>query len=444
MEPQGVALSRDDIRASYAMLRSCSAISMCRNLIRNYLFSNGIVFSHRRGRVKPDPHMQEIMNDYWLPFCEQALDAILALGIVVVRFIDIADAARVPIVLEPNTVQLKMVYNFGVRSYEVLDDQMNMVPDALVLDFFGHSPTTTGRIQSIVRSLAPEVHYINALRGTSLTMEQHRANPPILTELVDTKIDNAEGIQYDYYADGDMQDNSDANKFRRNRSNIAQLKQQQAMYDSFFAGDSENTSRAGDMLENVVSLPLGQKVVNRPANTGRTDLIAQIKNFQDIVCGVMGVPRSLIMADTRVGNDEAGTHQTFHKTILWWKQSLQNACEYLYNIIYADDIQNQLMKAMGKKRKRSGVTDVYALKKRLQVQISFPITPFMSNTELYNHYQRGVIPWEIYVDHACKNTSLPLETIPPEPKARQDAPLEDPATEAAPPREENTEENDEK
>lgn len=435
MEQQGVGISREDIEMSYAMLRTSSSLAMCRNLIRNYLFSNGIVFSHRRGRVRPDPHMQEIMSDYWLPFCEQVLDAVLATGLVVVRFIDIADAARVPVVLEPNSVQIKMVYHFGVRSYEVLDDQMNPVPDTCVLDLFGYSPTLTGRIQSIVCSLMPEIQYINTLRGTSLSMEQQRADPPILTEVVDTKIDNSEGVQYDYYADGDMQDNSDANKFRRNRSNISQLKQQQAMYDSFFAGNSRTPSRGGNVLENVVTLPIGQKAINRPAMTGRADLVVQIKNYQDVVCGVMGVPRSLIMADTRVGNDEAGTHQTFHKTILWWKKNIQNACEYLYNIIYADDIQGQLMKAMGKKRKRTGVTDVYALKKRLQVQISFPITPFMSNTELYNHYQRGVIPWETYVEHACKNTSLPMETMPPEPQARgDDGAMADSATAAAPPR----------
>ena len=158
----------------------------------------------------------------------------------------------------------------------------------------------------------------------------------------------------------------------------------------FFRGIQENRrARAGNTLENVVTLPIGQKVVNRPAMTGRADLVVQIKNFQDIVCGVMGVPRSLIMADTRVGNDEAGTHQTFHKTILWWKKNIQNSCEYLYNIIYAEDIQGQLLKAMGKKRKRAGVTDVYALKKRLQVQIAFPITPFMSNTELVQSLSTG-------------------------------------------------------
>ena len=63
-----------------------------------------------------------------------------------------------------------------------------------------------------------------------------------------------------------------------------------------------------------------------------------------------------------------------------------------------------------KKRKREmGVGAMYALKKRLQVQISFPVTPFMSNDDLYVHYQRGVMSWETYVECAARNASLPFD-----------------------------------
>ena len=191
------------------------------------------------------------------------------------------------------------------------------------------------------------------------------------------------------------------------------------MYDAFFSGDIQSPSRAGNKLENVVTLPIGQKITNIPHHTGRSDVVAQIKIFQDIVCGILGVPRSLIMSDTPHKSDSQGTHQTFMKTILWWKKNIQNACEQIYNIIYAEDVKQQLLKSMKtKKRKREmGIGDMYALKKRLQVQIIFPVTPFMDNSDLYMHYQRGVISWPTYVECASKNASLPFDVnnIPPEP-----------------------------
>jgi hypothetical protein len=69
------------------------------------------------------------------------------------------------------------------------------------------------------------------------------------------------------------------------------------------------------------------------------------------------------------------------------------------------------MKAIGKKRKKSGIEDVYALKKRLQVEIIFPISPFLTHSDLYVHYQRGVISWDTYTKHACANVSLPHEEM---------------------------------
>ena len=43
--------------------------------------------------------------------------------------------------------------------------------------------------------------------------------------------------------------------------------------------------------------------------------------------------------------------------------------------------------------------------------------PFMGNSDLFLHYQRGVINWATYVECASKNASLPfdLQNLPPEP-----------------------------
>lgn len=420
----GVFLNRQEIVASSKFLHKTPMVYTCRNILHQHLFGNGILFGHRRGRIRPDPHMQEIMSDFWLPFCKDMLDSVLTMGIVPVRVVKLEDGLCVPVVLEPECAQIKMTYAYGIREYKILDHQHEEVPGTFVLDTFGFSPTINGDIKSVVCNLIPQIKYINMMMGTALTMEQKRTEPIILTEAVDTKVDNVEGINYDYYADGDMQNTTDQNKFNRNRSNIAQLAHQQAMYDQFFSGGPE-PSTGSAVLDRVVTLPMGQRVVNRPTQTGRGDIVAQIKAFEDVVCGVMGVPRSLIMSDTPHKSDAEGTHQTFQKTVMSWKSQVQAACEQIYNIIYADSIKSQLMAAMGKKRKRKNdIADVYALKKRLQVEIVFPISPFMGAEQLFSHYQRGVLPWDTYVEHACAHACLP-HTKMPEPKQKTEAPASD-------------------
>ena len=435
----GVSIDRHGIRLNSTFLRKTPIVYTCRNVIHHHLFSNGIVFSHRRGRIKPDPHMQEIMSDFWLPFCRDLVDTVLSLGFAVVRIISLEDGLKIPVVLEPNSCRVKMLYNMGLRDYVVLDDQQNEVPETFVLDIFGFSPTPDGKLTSIMSNILPQIQYINTLRGTSLTMEQKRTNPVVMTETVDTKVDNVEGINYDYYADGDMQDTSDQNKFLRNKTSVQQLAQQQDLYDNFFS-NGQMQSRGSSALDNVVTLPLGHKIVNMPQQTGRGDLCAQIKTHDDLICAVMGVPRSLVMSDTPHKTDSEGTHQTFQKTINYWKNSTQAACEQVYNIIYAEKIKQQMMKAMGKKRKRTTVEDVYALKKRMQVEISFPVSPFIGLDQLFIHYQRGVLPWDTYVEHACAAAALPHQPMPEPTQPKESDPNSD--SNKSDPKEQNDKGND--
>ena len=231
-----------------------------------------------------------------------------------------------------------------------------------------------------------------------------------MTEAVDTKTDNVEGINYDFYADGDMQDTSSANKFNRDRTMYRHFAINNHCTTRFLPVEPRQcrwrrTFQSGECTTWVSALS------THPHKPAAVIISAQVKTFQDVVCGVMGIPKSLMMADTPHKSDEEGTHQTLKKTILTWKNNLQSICEQLYSLIYAEDIKNQLMKAIGKKRKKTRVQDVYALKKKLKVEIVFPIAPFLSHNELYIHYQRGVISWDTYTKHACAHASLPYEKL---------------------------------
>ena len=59
---------------------------MCRSIIRQYLFSNGIEFKMGKARgIRLN--IQDMMDDYWLPCCEDALDSALVLGFVVIEVV---------------------------------------------------------------------------------------------------------------------------------------------------------------------------------------------------------------------------------------------------------------------------------------------------------------------------------------------------------------------
>lgn len=58
------------------------------------------------------------------------------------------------------------------------------------------------------------------------------------------------------------------------------------------------------------------------------------------------------------------------------------------------------------------MSDMYALKKKLQVEIIFPVSPFLSIDGLHQHWERGILPWETYIQHACAVSGLPYQSMP--------------------------------
>ena len=58
--------------------------------------------------------------------------------------------------------------------------------------------------------------------------------------------------------------------------------------------------------------------------------------------------------------------------------------------------------------------------KKMSSRITFPTTPFTTNEELYNLYTQGVIEWKTYCTYISRNTSIPMDVIPPEPFTKKE------------------------
>jgi hypothetical protein len=57
------------------------------------------------------------------------------------------------------------------------------------------------------------------------------------------------------------------------------------------------------------------------------------------------------------------------------------------------------------------------------------VSPFMGHEQLYTHWQRGVLPWDTYVQHACAQACLPHQEMPePTTQTREDNSVNEDAT----------------
>ena len=421
IDPKELAVNQDEMDLVYKYYWGIPTIQMCRNMIRQHLFSNGIEFKGKSG-ANANNFSQHIMEDFWLPFCEDALDQALTYGFVVWRTRKIGDTV-VPIICLKDTYRLTVKETDGVLEYKIYDmgeKNNEELKGAYVYDEFGYRPLIDGTLMSMLHTLIPDIQYYFTMLNCQVALEKKRVKPPILTQLTNNRgLGNGtgenEGIDYDFYADADIAEAEEDAKYKRNRAAVDALKNQQKLYDDFFDPKEDQEVSAPSVLDQMVPIPSGQTIASYQPQQGRNDIPVILKSLQDTICGVLGVPKSMIMSDTPHKSDAVGTHQMFQTTIVWWKRQISEMCQMIYNIINAKELTNQVGDRLSKRANKPDTKDIYLMTKNMSSRITFPTTPFTTNEELYQLYTQGVIDWKTYCTYIARNTSIPMDTIPDEP-----------------------------
>lgn len=426
IDPNEKRIDQNEMNIVYRYFWNIPTIQMCRNMIRQHLFCNGIEFKGKSG-ANANNFSQHIMEDFWLPFCEDALDSAITYGFVVWRTKKIGDTI-VPIVCLKDTYSITVTENDGTLEYKVYDKKEKnnqILKGAYVYDEFGYRPEISGNLMSMLHTLIPDIQYYFTMLNCLVQLEKKRIRPPILTQIQSrgngTNTGEAEGIDYDFYADADIADAEEESKYKRNRQAVEALKAQQRLYDEFFDVTVEDEGvDAPSILDQMVPIPSGQTIASYPLQQGRGDLPNILKQLQDTICGVLGVPKSMIMSDTPHKSDAVGTHQMFQTTIVWWKRQISEMCQMIYNIINAKELSGQVGDKLANRSSKSDSKDIYLMTKKMSSRITFPTTPFTTNEELYQLYTQGVIDWATYCTYISRNTSIPMDTIPPEPFSKKE------------------------
>ena len=151
--------------------------------------------------------------------------------------------------------------------------------------------------------------------------------------------------------------------------------------------------KAQATLDSVIQLPSGQHVVNAQMTSGRSDLVNLHKIIQEEVCSVIGVPRSMMFADSGIHRgDSEGIHNSLYAYITMVQKEIRShVIRHIQYIIHRKNYEGcRFFKEKNE----------YEAKKKYKVQAFFPITPFVPNSELRSLYEQGVISWD-FLCHVC-------------------------------------------
>ena len=400
MEKSFIVASHD-MEYIYNSFHNSTLLQMCRQMINTHLLNNGIEFCKggcKKSQMKLDAEVEEMVDEKWIPFCSHAIDSILCFGFCVVSY-----DGKFPSILKQGTYRIKVDIKRNEYIWHVLavDETESEIPNCEVFNHFGLEPRVDGKLTSPIAKILPRLMFLKRLRETCVDMELRRANPFVYSEIKENgNSQRTEGVDYDFYADAGASESREEMQFSRNKSAVQMLEKQKELYEQYMGRAS--AVAAQNKLNNVVQLPMGHHVINPQMTTGRNDLVNLHKLVQEEVCAVIGVPRSMMFADSGGvhRSDNEGIHSSFMHTLLWYKKKLGVMLSDIYNKIYTDKIMKEVDFSKEK--------DVYEAKKKYKVEVFFPITPFVPNNELRSLYEQGVISWDAYATYALRNTSLPL------------------------------------
>lgn len=413
-------LSKITIRRYVDMFNGNEFCFMCRSLLRNKVFENGVDLCEGSGngpcRASMNPRTKRLLEDYWIPFAKAAMDMIFCIGLVPVRFIRV-DENSVPIPYVPivGTYDIHIVTtNAGIRSYELFDTDSGLEPveDSLVLAGFNYDPLIDGQMTSLVAILEPVFRFIAELSDAAMISEKIRCNPPVLIQKRDTSNSQQEKetANFGFYADTDNIKVTEQNQYQRNEMQIKQLQNQQRMFVTALY-PTQGQKNAKNAMDNMVPLPSQFQVASLVEPSGRTDFVSVNRMAQETICSTLGVPRSLFINDHVVRSDQEGIHETLRQSLIYWKQTIAKIMSKLWFLCNEESVLKKVMKdAKKSKRALQGIALETHLQKKMP-RLEIPITPYSDSVQLRMLYLQEVITWETYATYLLRNASLPVEVL---------------------------------
>lgn len=398
-------------------------IKMCRDTLRRQLFSDGLEFCKghcSKKKIKPNLLLQELMEDYWIPFAQDALDHIIVMGLVPYGFLQV-QGSSVPYVLPYGSYALRAHEDDTTGRITYTATHTKTQHEYAVLDNLGYNPDHSLRMTSIMASLVPHCAFVSKYHDLSLECATLNNRPVMYSESTLKEPTESDGVDYDFLADANRLQRMSTTTFQRSQHDIEQLMQHRELYskavqqshDSYRPtvqhGDKEATK---DALGRLVVLPPGQKISHKTHGKSPPEMNNLIKSKQELMSAAFGLPRSMVINDSAVKADIAGTHETFRRTLVNWKRTLSRLMTHLYAHTQKEHTSDLIKKAMGSKSGELSTDDLYKIKGREATVVNLPLTLYgTTNEELFDLYQQEIISRQTYVKYRLQNAGLPEDAL---------------------------------
>jgi len=445
-------------------------VRMCINEISKRLFSGRGIAVHKNNEPKtPSAAFETFLRRDMTPFARDALNAILAQGVVPIAFrrphtAGLGPAELAPYVPPPGSYTLTTWVDAGVQRYAFywntspatasLGTPMyahgELDTSVIIAHDFGFDPLITGELTSNMHVIATELRMVNELRSLLLVAERIASNPPLISTYnldVERAAREAAGGKEPAFFATDLDRCRDLDKWRYERTPVE---------ESLFAA---NVAGYGDMLGFDARGEFGQ-----PANTGadayeraarfpvealdasgaempwarrhhldvtqtpyahtmpqtRSDYTQIMEQVMAIVCGVLNVPQGVLAASTSIKAGVEATAESMHRTVNHYADMLGALMTGVYHHIFGvADLRDELRSRVERRRRTRfdlapqllTEEDLFDARRVSRIRLSFDLPPTTTMEHLNYLRNRGIISWQLYRETALRLNNFVVDRV---------------------------------
>ena len=351
---QTVWVNHDMMIACYELYRSEPVLRMTRDVLFHTLFSRGMIIQNVDGDCTTEAFSEHV-NRHWIPFAKSVFDHVRMFGFcpilkqsiradkegkkMSIPAIPAFGSYRIEIRLHPSTFQ-RSLHFFPQQSFPNVEGKETRKVSFLVSSM----PKSDGTLQSKMVTLLHSFRVSRELYENALRVEWLRSHPTLITQ-DGSKTQTTDAVTMDMFADSDAFMDREEASYLKTKERARDWQRQQNIAMTLNGKKAKNKHIRIDPLtgaplrvnhkhaweDSIFSLPEGQVMAPSISTSTRTDLLDMERHRVDMICGIMGVPRNLVMnqGSSSVGgsaNDIA--YKMFMRTLDGIKESL---CIHMVN-----------------------------------------------------------------------------------------------------------------
>jgi hypothetical protein len=382
-------------------------------------------------KLYPKDKFIQLLKDYWIPFCREALLWIWIVGIVPFRLRVLKSGEIVPSVIEGEAGKhFKLTTWYDAREdtqkfsyYRIISKKTGKYKPAsidkkvLILSNFGYNPNYDGTLKSIVACIIAKEFFLNRMTLYTLRSENTRSKPMILTETSKDSLgafDPSSAIAY--FGEMDPNVRQEERSFVKNDAEIeASIRHNSKFFELQMKAVQPSNRTDPNYIDytepqiknNFMPLPTNHKLVNQQLPESRTDWTAMNRVYQEDIFAAFTLPRQALVTDgsgRSLGNADMANNR-FNKTINSWRTTLSDILTKIYCSIYGDrDCMMDLEKIDIFSLEKMKDEHVVGMLKDVNVLVTIPNAISLGLSDLLNQYDLGIITWEHFVSFVWRSS----------------------------------------